>query len=90
MVSRAARGSLQPHDVLHARSAGDAAQVYDEACAREHRVVVDTRVGGDDRGEIGVLQSLLQGMLERPWSGSVGTCGLWWRNSASSADRTAT
>jgi hypothetical protein len=58
--NRAARGPLQPHQVLHERAACDAAQVYDEACAREDRVVVDTRVDGDDQGEVGVLQCLLQ------------------------------
>ena len=60
-VSRAIGCPLQPHDVLDQRSAGDAAQVHDEPCAREDRVVVDAGVGGDDQYEVGVLQSLLQG-----------------------------
>jgi hypothetical protein len=50
----------QPHDVLHARSACDTAQVYNEPCAREDRVVVDGGVGGDDQCEVCVLQRLLQ------------------------------
>jgi hypothetical protein len=53
-------GPLQPHNILDERPACDAAQIYDEACAREHRVVVDTGVCGDDRCEVCVLQRLLR------------------------------
>ncbi len=46
---RAVCGPLQPHNILDARSAGDAAQVYDQAGAFEDRVVVDAGVSSDGR-----------------------------------------
>jgi hypothetical protein len=46
---------LQSYDVLDVCSAGDAAEVHDEAGAFEDRVVVDRGVGGDDQDEVCVL-----------------------------------
>ena len=60
-VSRAVRGPLQPHDVLNPRAAGDAAQVHDEPCECEHRVVVDA-LGGER--DVEVAAGCETGLLE--------------------------
>jgi hypothetical protein len=52
-------------------------RVEEQACALGEELVVDLGVGGEDQGEVGVVERVVEGDALQAWSRNTGTCGSW-------------